>query len=75
MLLLCVFRVEDGVGPDRPAIIVVGVVDQVFHCVVTAENEALQLQEEHGGLVDTRDASLARLKIAGQESGAGEECI
>jgi len=38
--------------------------------VVTAEKEALQskLQEEHSGLVDTLDASLARLKIAGQES-------
>ena len=24
-------RVEDGVGPDRPSIKVVGVVDQVFH--------------------------------------------
>jgi hypothetical protein len=31
LLLSSVFRVEDGVGPDRPAIKVVGVVDQVFH--------------------------------------------
>ena len=33
LLLSSVFtdRVEDGVGPDRPSIKVVGVVDQVFH--------------------------------------------
>ena len=34
LLLSSVFRVEDGVGPDRPAIKVVGVVDQVLHWFV-----------------------------------------